>query len=224
MECLEEGELPSSPEESLHNQEGGVPPQPVYTPLPRPQVTSSSKTRYAENAESFPRGEIINETNNISSTTRHMNSERMAAASTYPISSSGSDSSTEDSDSDSQCNKRASHVRSRGKKFRRYGMQEVHKQINDKPNDGGQDFQNAVKAYHHSLHNNEIQSPSYDREKRKYTAKNNVWGSILKEDALTSDLTSIAVGRKSVKDLNSDRGAEVTLILLFMRFNCYICV
>ena len=54
------------------------------------------------------------------------------------------------------------------------------------------------------------------------TAKNNVWGSILKEDALTSDLTSIAVGRKSVKDLNSDRGAEVTLILLFMRNNYYI--
>ena len=222
MECLEEGELPSSPDEPLHNQESGVPPQPVYTPLPRPQVTSSSKTRYDETSESFSRREIINETNNTSSSTKHMNSERMVAASTCQISSSSSDSSTEDSDSDSQCNKGVSRVRSRGKKFRRYGMQEVRKQISDKPNDGGEDFQNAVKAYHHSLHKNEIQSPSCDREKRKNTAKNNVWGSILKEDALTSDLTNIAVGRKSVKDLNSDRGAEVRLILLFMRDNWYI--
>ena len=50
-------------------------------------------------------------------------------------------------------------------------------------------------------------------EKRKGSNQNNVWGSILREDALTSELTGIAVGRKSAKDLNSDRGAEVISVL-----------
>ena len=39
-------------------------------------------------------------------------------------------------------------------------------------------------------------------------AKNNVWGSILQEESLTSEMTSIGVGGRSLKDLDSDRGAE----------------
>ena len=210
MECLEDGELPSSPEEPLQNQEPGVPSQPIYTPLPRPKVTPSSKTKYADNTETFSGGEIIKGTANISTSTHNFVSGQMTTTSDHHISSSGSDSSTEDSDSDSHRHKATSRIRSRGKKLKRFRVQEVNPQISETSNNGGEDFQNAVKAYQHNMRqNNGILSPSYGREKRKGTSKNDVWGSILKEDALTSDLTSIAVGRKSVKDLNSDRGAEV---------------
>jgi len=43
-----------------------------------------------------------------------------------------------------------------------------------------------------------------DRQKKK---KNNVWGSILQEDSLNSELSGIGV-KRSIRDLNSDRGAE----------------
>lgn len=44
---------------------------------------------------------------------------------------------------------------------------------------------------------------------QKRRQKNNVWGSILQEDALNSEMqASMAVGRKSLKELDSDRGAE----------------
>ncbi len=39
------------------------------------------------------------------------------------------------------------------------------------------------------------------------TRKNNVWGSILQEETLTSEMTGIGVGR-SMNDVESDRGAE----------------
>merc|ERR1712156_963652 len=41
----------------------------------------------------------------------------------------------------------------------------------------------------------------------KKSQRNNVWGSILQEDALTSEMTGIGVGR-TLKDVCSDRGAE----------------
>ena len=215
MECLEEGELPSSPEEPLQGlemEQSGVAAQPVYTPLPRPQVAPSSKKIYVEASNtSFSCGASNSENRNIvSPSMRPSNSDQRLTSSSYQISSSDSDSSTEDSDSDSQCNRISTSMRSRGKKLRRFPIQEANNQTSGKQNDGGDDFQNAVKAYQNSIqHNNGTLPNTCDKEKRKGTNKNNVWGSILKEDALTSDLTSIAVGRKSVKDLNSDRGAEV---------------
>merc|ERR1712212_29477 len=44
-------------------------------------------------------------------------------------------------------------------------------------------------------------------QNEKKSQRNNVWGSILQEDALTSEMTGIGVGR-SLKDVCSDRGAE----------------
>ena len=44
--------------------------------------------------------------------------------------------------------------------------------------------------------------------------QNNVWGSILQEESLTSDLNDIGVGRRSLRDIGSDRGAETYDYLL----------
>ena len=217
MECLEDGELPSSPEEPAQNIEGGIPIQPVYTPLPRPQIAQSSNSISDEERDTFPRVATNMKSNeDISSSMMYSISEQTAISRGYQVSSSGSESS-EDSDSDSPYSKNTSGRKSRGKKFRRYGIQAANKLCSNKPNDGGADFQNAVKEYHDNKYTNKgILSTTCDGDKRKGTGKNNVWGSILNEDALTSDLTSIAVGRKSVKDLNSDRGAEVVIINEFI--------
>ena len=212
MECLEDGELPSSPEEPAQNIEVGIPIQPVYTPLPRPQIAQSSNSISDEERDTFPRVATNMKSNeDISSSMMYSISEQTAISRDYQVSSSGSGSS-EDSDSDSPYSKNTSGRKSRGKKFRRYGIQAANKLCSNMPNNGGADFQNAVKEYHDNKYSNKgILSTTRDGDKRKGTGKNNVWGSILNEDALTSDLTSIAVGRKSVKDLNSDRGAEVVI-------------
>ncbi len=47
--------------------------------------------------------------------------------------------------------------------------------------------------------------PTRGRSKAK---KNNVWGSILQEESLEREMTGIGVGRRSLRDLDSDRGAE----------------
>ena len=44
--------------------------------------------------------------------------------------------------------------------------------------------------------------------------QNNVWGSILQEESLTSDLNEIGVGRRSLREIGSDRGAETYDYLL----------
>ncbi len=46
------------------------------------------------------------------------------------------------------------------------------------------------------------------QQRIKKTKANNVWGAVLTEETLTSDLTGIGVGKRSLKDLGSDRGAE----------------
>ena len=47
-----------------------------------------------------------------------------------------------------------------------------------------------------------------------FRKQNNVWGSILQEESLTSDLNDIGVGRRSLRDIGSDRGAETYDYLL----------
>ena len=37
---------------------------------------------------------------------------------------------------------------------------------------------------------------------------NNVWGAVLTEETLTSDLIGVGVGKRNLKELDSDRGAE----------------
>ena len=102
------------------------------------------------------------------------------------------------------------------KKSRKQRIQEVNSRMAIAPNNGGEDFKNAVAAYQNSLQadNGSLPTSSNIGEKRKGGGMNNVWGSILREDVLTSDLTSISVCMKSVKDLHSDRGAEVSIIIL----------
>ncbi len=63
-----------------------------------------------------------------------------------------------------------------------------------------------------------------DRRRQGLPARrgNNVWGSILQEDALTSELNDIGVGG-SLKDLDSDRGAETyNYILAHVRINIWV--
>jgi len=48
---------------------------------------------------------------------------------------------------------------------------------------------------------------AFQAERKKDKRKNNVWGSLIQEDALNADLSGIGV-KRSIKDLGSDRGAE----------------
>ena len=58
-------------------------------------------------------------------------------------------------------------------------------------------------------HNSKFASMARDFQQNRQKKKNNVWGSILQEDSLNSELaSSLGVGRKSLKDVVSDRGAE----------------
>ena len=61
-------------------------------------------------------------------------------------------------------------------------------------NDGGGSMFKSLAA--------KFQSDRKTKEKR-----NNIWGSVLLENTLASDMTGIGVGR-TIKDLDSDRGAE----------------
>ena len=214
MECLEDGECPSSPEELHPNsdmEQNGVATQPIYTPLPRPQVSStsnqSSRDTNVQPCKNTPKllGSLKLAPLTCSTTNQidpHVN---------CTFSSSNSDSSEDDSDSDSQKRQGWPSTRVRGKKSRKLRMQyPSHAEVASL--DGGDDFRNAAAAYQNSLraNNGALPTSSFSGgERRKVSASNNVWGSILREDALTSELTGIAVGRKSIKDLNSDRGAEV---------------
>ena len=220
MEGLEDGELPSSPEDQQQNlemEQTGVSAQPIYTPLPRPQVVSSSTNVSvgAKDSSSKTRQTLTGSLN--SSSVSYSEDNQRGQPDTYSLSSSDSESSYDDSDSDSQIRRSALSGRASGKKSRKLRMQEVNSRMVSVPNNGGEDFKNAVAAYQNSLQadNGTVPTSSNAGEKRKGGGMNNVWGSILREDVLTSDLTSISVGRKSVKDLHSDRGAEVCIIMLF---------
>ena len=194
----------------------GVPAQPIYTPLPRPQVVSSSTTISAEAKDSSSKSRQTLTGSLNSSSVSYSKTNQRVQPDTYSLSSSDSDSSYDDSDSDSQIRRTTLGGRAPGKKSRKLRMQEVNSRMARVPNNGGEDFKNAVAAYQNSMQgdNGSVPTSSNAGEKRKGGGMNNVWGSILREDVLTSDLTSISVGRKSVKDLHSDRGAEVCIIML----------
>ena len=105
MECLEDGECPSSPEELHPNsdmEQNGVATQPIYTPLPRPQVSStssqSSRDTNVQPCKNTPKllGSLKSAPLTCSTTNQidpHVN---------CTFSSSNSDSSEDDSDSDRQ--------------------------------------------------------------------------------------------------------------------------
>ena len=217
MENLEDGELPSSPDElhqNLDMEHTGVTTHPVYTPLPRPQVAAASN-RATENKAGlvFDETPISSGNLNRASVPGDRTDQRLSSK-TYSYSSSDTYSSDEDSDSDNQTIRNCPSIRKLGRKSRKRGMQHLTKEAEHVTGDGGESFKMAAAAYQKSLRDNNGALPTSGlsgEERRKGSSTNNVWGSILREDALTSELTSIAVGRKSVKDLNSDRGAEVLI-------------
>ena len=219
MESLEDGELPSSPEDlqqNLEMEQTSAAAQPIYTPLPRPQVVASSKNVSAEAADkSSASMQTSKGSSNLSSVSYSKTIQR-GSPDRYSLSSSDSDSSSDDSDSGSQVSRSHLSRSARGKKSRKLKIQGVSSRMSSAPNNGGEDFKNAVAAYQNSLHGDKSNFPAFSNvvEKRKGGGMNNVWGSILREDVLTTDLTSISVGRKSVKDLHSDRGAEVCSVFL----------
>ena len=220
MEDYEDGELPSSPDElqqNLEMEQTGVSAQPTYIPLPRPHAVSSSTTSSAKAKDSSPKSRQTLTGSLNSSLVSYSKTNQRGPSDAYSLSSSDSDSSDDDSDSDSQIRRNTVSGKAPGKKSRKLRIQEVNSRMVSGPNNGGEDFKNAVAAYQNSLQGDDgyVPTSSNAGEKRKSSGMNNVWGSILREDVLTSDLTSISVGRKSTKDLHSDRGAEVSFTMLF---------
>ena len=208
MEGLEDGELPSSPDELQDNldiEQTVASPHPIYTPLPRPQATASSTKTVNRTLGSLEKDQFLPSENVSKASNSQTANEPRDTVIAYSPSSSDSSESSEDSDSDHRFTNNSSGARPSKKKSRKL------RNRLDAAGDGGQDFKMAAAAYQNSLRSNNGALPTsgFGGEKRKSGTMNNVWGSILREDALTSDLTSIAVGRKSLKDLNSDRGAEV---------------
>ena len=94
----------------------------------------------------------------------------------------------------------------------------------DVPEDGGQvSGRSETRGFHASGSGwckqvrKELHTAQFWHEKspRNCSRKqNNVWGSILQEESLTSDLNDIGVGRRSLRDIGSDRGAETYDYLL----------
>ena len=166
MDNLEEGELPSSPEESEVDDT-------PYNPLPRP-----------ENLH----------TNRNAKTTKddHENNSAMADDADEEEGDFGIlNKESSDSDSDLEGNfgpKRRFEPPPTSKKSSSGGGMDV-----DNKDGGGAIFRQLARKF---------------QDNRKAESKrNNVWGSILQEDTLTSEMTGIGVGR-SIKDVGADRGAE----------------
>ena len=227
MECLEDGELPSSPEDLRHTLEikKSVSTQPIYTPLIRPQVVSSSNQGPSAQAANISGNKMDSGACRKMGSAITSNNDLCGETGTFTSSSSGLDSSNDDSDSDNHGRKGWSSTRPKVKKSRKFRLQKSNDRAGTDRNHGD-DFKNAVAAYQNSIRSSNSSMASHGHgveEKRKGSNQNNVWGSILREDALTSELTGIAVGRKSAKDLNSDRGAEVISVLSNFRICKYLC-
>ena len=157
MDNLEEGELPSSPEEPEVDDT-------PYNPLPRP--------------------ENLHPNRNAKTTKDDHENSAMADAEEDEFGHLNEESS--DSDSDLEGNfgpKRRFDPTSK----KSSGMDV------DNKDGGGAIFRQLARKF---------------QDNRKAESKrNNVWGSILQEDTLTSEMTGIGVGR-SIKDVGADRGAE----------------
>ena len=227
MECLEDGELPSSPEDLRHTLEikKSVSTQPIYTPLIRPQVVSSSNQGQSAQAANISGNKMDSDASRKMGSAITSNNDLYVETGTFTSSSSGLDSSNDDSDSDNHGRKGWSCTRPKVKKSRKFRLQKSNDRAGTDRNHGD-DFKNAVAAYQNSIRSSNSAMASHGHgveEKRKGSNQNNVWGSILREDALTSELTGIAVGRKSTKDLNSDRGAEVISVLSNFRMCKFLC-
>jgi len=207
MDDLEDGELPSSPE--VEEPEGGKDDDvvgepsahPTYVPLPRPEASTSSTTR----PRSATNSSMLANAGDLDGRDRDAGFRSGAAVQALPAASGAShlssgeeEDSTDSDDTDSDAAGVGGGVRS-GKKKRRKLPPPPRPMRQGGSGRSSQDHGHAFSA---------MAKDFQDQRRRNAGGANNVWGSILQEDALNSDLSSIGVGRKSLKDLASDRGAE----------------
>lgn len=171
MDDIEEGEIPSSPEET-------------YTPLvrpgvgPRPQSSHASITPLEVDRPYYDEGSDQDDSD-IDGPAQRLSRGLPAS------SSSDSDSDPDTVGQPKRKMKRPPPLLPGGKK-----------------QDAGQEFRLMAARFQE------------DRARQRDTKKrNNVWGSILQEETLTSEMTGVVVGR-SVRDLDTDRGAEAYDYLL----------
>ena len=159
MDNLEDGELPSSPEEPEVDDT-------PYNPLPRPENLHPNR-------------------NARTSKDDHENNSAMADDAEEE--EFGQLVSSSDSDSDLEGNFGPK------RRFEPTSKQSSGGMDVDNKDGGGAIFRQLARKF---------------QDNRKAESKrNNVWGSILQEDTLTSEMTGIGVGR-SIKDVGADRGAE----------------
>ena len=159
MDNLEDGELPSSPEEPEVDDT-------PYNPLPRPENLHPNR-----NAK----------------TTKDDHENNSAMADDAEEEEFGQLVSSSDSDSDLEGNFGPK------RRFEPTSKQSSGGMDVDNKDGGGAIFRQLARKF---------------QDNRKAESKrNNVWGSILQEDTLTSEMTGIGVGR-TIKDVGADRGAE----------------
>jgi len=182
MDDLEDGELPSSPEGASKSGDEEV--APSYNPLPRPEA----RPRSATNSSMIAHAGDLETPLSANQSQISFSHQRPTAAQQSNSAQSSDDESSSSSDSDSsddECPK------PKGKK----------KMLSRPPD-------RSMEAPPQEQHNPKFAAMARDFQQKRQK-KNNVWGSILQEDALNSEMVaSLGVGRKSLKELDSDRGAE----------------
>ena len=188
MDDLEDGELPSSPEVKGDDSDPETAP---YTPLIRPDVSTAPRPRSATNSSMVAHAGDLDTRDRDESQFRpgfRLGERSMSAAAARPATSSSdqSGSSASDSDSDGDLSQVGSRFSAKKKKAK------LCRPCAPSSQDHGQTFSAMARQY----------------QSNRKMGSNNVWGSILQEDALNSELKSIGVGQKSLKTLDSDRGAE----------------
>jgi hypothetical protein len=169
----------------------------TYKPFPRPQPTTSYIKTFADDA-------ITTEKLKLCKTSTENIRENQ-----IPNYSSCSSSSI-DSDSDNSTEKISKNPKSKKKRKESFIDKVSENIVNTPEGDCGEKFKNAFDAYQINIipESGEISTQSGNIKKDKPSVAKNVWGSVLREDALTNELTSIVVGSKNAKAMNSDRGAE----------------
>merc|ERR1739845_279051 len=103
-----------------------------------------------------------------------------------------------DSDSDNSIEKISQNPKSKKKRKESFIDKVSENIVNTPEGDCGEKFKNAFDAYQINIipESGEISTQSGNIKEYKPSVAKNVWGSVLREDALTNELTSIVVGSK----------------------------
>lgn len=212
MEIIQEKEIDNSNEPdkvlAVHPIDHDI--QPPYVPLMRPQaVVSTQGTNNLNNNLLLSRTTATLEEKTSTCHIFSGKSETIDPSYTNP-NSSEEHTSDDNSDYENRAEKNWSSVKSLKKKRRTPGVFQP-SCVPGISGDCGEEFKKAAAAYQNALRANDGALPTSGfmrEETEKCNSMNNVWGSVIREDTLTSELTSITVGRKSAKLLSSDRGSE----------------